>query len=252
MLYLRLRHAVEHDGVRLIEVVPALGPTSDIAHASVTYRPGRTGRHGACAARFVGRRRGSWRRHAAALAEADAPVVLLGRANLAESGEHVAAAASAVLEARPEATFLPLLRRANLHGALDMGLSPGLLPGRVTLDDGRQWFHEHWATVPAEPGLDTTGILQAAAAGKIDTLVLLGADPIADFPDADLAAQGLAGARTVIALDTFLTDSSRRADIVLPVSRLRRVRRDDHEPRRSRQHAARPGDPAGDLAFRTG
>ena len=217
VLYLRLRHAVEHDGVRLIEVVPALGPTSAIAHASVTYRPGELVDtvHSLLGSSGDDEAHGPAR---AALAEADAPVVLLGRANLAESGEHVAAAASAVLETRPEATFLPLLRRANLHGALDMGLSPGLLPGRVALDDGRQWFHEHWATLPAEPGLDTTGILQAAAAGKIDTLVLLGADPIADFPDADLAAQGLAGARTVIALDTFLTDSSRRADIVLPVS----------------------------------
>ena len=36
------------------------------------------------------------------------------------------------------ARFLPALRRGNVHGALDMGLAPGLLPGRVALDDGRR------------------------------------------------------------------------------------------------------------------
>jgi NADH-quinone oxidoreductase subunit G len=110
------------------------------------------------------------------------------------------------------------LRRANVHGALELGLSPGLLPGRVTLDGGRDWFAERWPTVPSGKGLDTAGILRAAADGKIDTLVLLGADPLADFPDRDLAERGLAGARTVIALDQFLTESVKQADVVLPVA----------------------------------
>jgi predicted molibdopterin-dependent oxidoreductase YjgC len=72
--------------------------------------------------------------------------------------------------------------------------------------------------VPAVKGLDTAGILRAAADGKIDTLVLLGADPLADFPDRDLAERGLAGARTVIALDQFLTESVKQAEVVLPVA----------------------------------
>ena len=59
------------------------------------------------------------------------------------------------------------------------------------------------------------GILEAAAAGKLDVLVLLGADPLADFPDELLAQKALAGARTVIAVDRFLTASSSRADVVL-------------------------------------
>ena len=45
--------------------------------------------------------------------------------------------------------------------------------------------------------------------------MLLGADPLADVPDADLARRALAGARTVIAVDTFLTDSAAAADVVL-------------------------------------
>ncbi|MGH9163997.1 MAG: molybdopterin oxidoreductase family protein, partial [Acidimicrobiales bacterium] len=67
-------------------------------------------------------------------------------------------------------------------------------------------------------GLDAAGILAAAAEGRIQALVLLGADPVADFPDRQLARQALAGAGFVIAVDTFLTASSRQADLVLPAA----------------------------------
>ena len=49
-------------------------------------------------------------------------------------------------------------------------------------------------------------------------LVLLGADPLADFPDTDLATRAVAGARTVIAVDRFLTASAQQADVVLAAS----------------------------------
>jgi predicted molibdopterin-dependent oxidoreductase YjgC len=52
----------------------------------------------------------------------------------------------------------------------------------------------------------------------MDVLVLLGADPLADYPDRYLAEAGLTGARTVIALDQFLTESVKQADVVLPVA----------------------------------
>ena len=55
--------------------------------------------------------------------------------------------------ALPKATFLPALRRGNVFGALDMGLAPGLLPGRVSLDSGREWFTAAWGAVPAGAGL---------------------------------------------------------------------------------------------------
>ena len=49
-------------------------------------------------------------------------------------------------------------------------------------------------------------------------LVLLGADPLADFPDAAWPARRSTGAGAVVALDTFLTDSSALADVVLPAA----------------------------------
>lgn len=75
-----------------------------------------------------------------------------------------------------------------------------------------------WHRVPDEVGLDATGILKAASEGRIDTLVLLGADPLGDHPDRSLAAAALAGARRVVSVDLFLTDSTARADVVLPAA----------------------------------
>ena len=74
-----------------------------------------------------------------------------------------------------------------MHGALDLGLAPGFLPGRVTLAAGREHVTSVWSGAPDAPGLDAAGMLEAAAAGRIKALVLLGCDPLADFPDRALA-----------------------------------------------------------------
>src|SRR4029077_17910360 len=128
---------------------------------------------------------------------------VLGRPSLAESQESIAAAA-AVLAGVPGVRFLSALRRGDVSGAPDMGLGPGLLPGRVDLDVGREWFSQEWGVIPEQRGLDTTAILQAAADGRLAALVLLGADPARDFPDRQLAGKALAGAGFTVAVDTFL------------------------------------------------
>ncbi|MEO6317898.1 MAG: molybdopterin-dependent oxidoreductase, partial [Acidimicrobiales bacterium] len=221
VLFLRLRHAVTRDGASVVELAAQRTSSSELAQVTLLHRPGAVGEVvsallAGSASQEVGGIEPSAIAQVAALL-ADGPVtVVLGRANLAESSDAPVAAAAAIHAAHPEVRFLSALRRGNVHGALDMGLAPGLLPGRTTLDDGRTWFRESgWPTVPSERGLDATGILQEAAAGRLDVLVLLGADPLADFPDRDLATRALAGARTVIAVDRFLTASSQQADVVL-------------------------------------
>ena len=221
VLFLRLRHAAVNDGVKIIEISPQAGSLTPLATVALHPRPGEAGAavrallHGVAPGTDGGGVDADARTAAAALVAAGPVTVVLGRQSLAESGDAVVDAAAALLAAKPDTRFLPALRRANVNGALDMGLAPGLLPGRVSLADGRDWFAAKWPTVPAATGLDARGMLQAAADGHIDVLVLLGADPLTDFPDHDLATRALAGARTVIALDQFLTPSSRQAHIVL-------------------------------------
>jgi NADH-quinone oxidoreductase subunit G len=144
-------------------------------------------------------------------------VVVLGRSSLAERPDATMRAAAA-LAALPDVRFLSSLRRGNVHGALELGLAPGLLPGRMSLAGGRDAFTSAWGAVPEAPGLDATGILRAAVAGKIRVLVLLGCDPLTDFPDRALVRDAFDSVATVISVDAFLSDSTRRADVVLPAT----------------------------------
>jgi NADH-quinone oxidoreductase subunit G len=224
VLFLRLRHAVLNDDVKIVELASTETGTTGLATHSLRYRPGHALAlmrallapaevdeevAGVAPEAIVA---------AASLLEERPVTVVLGRANVAEGAKSIAAAANVIHEAHPQVRFLSALRRANVRGALELGMAPGVLPGRVTLRAGRSWLADHWPTVPDAKGLDATGILRAASEGKIDTLVLLGADPLADFPDRDLAERGLAGARTVIACDQFLTESVRQADVVMPAA----------------------------------
>jgi NADH-quinone oxidoreductase subunit G len=221
VLFLRLRHAVTRDGVKVVEVAPQRTAVSELARVALHHRPGAAGDVVAALLagggdREVGGIEPAALAEAAQLLEAGPVTVILGRPSVGESAEGTVAAAAAIHEAHPEVRFLSALRRANVHGALDMGLAPGMLPGRVRLDDARSWFQDAgWSNLPSEPGLDATGILEAAAAGKVDVLVLLGADPLSDFPDQGLATRGIAGARTVIAVDRVVTPSAAHADVVL-------------------------------------
>jgi NADH-quinone oxidoreductase subunit G len=226
VLFLRLRHAVLNDDVKVVELATTETGSTPLAAHSLRHQPGHTlplvrallaGESGESDDEVAGVAPEAIEAASALLA--DRPVtVILGRTNLAESSRSLVVAAAAIHEAHPDVRFLFALRRANVRGALELGMAPGVLPGRVTLDAGRDWFAERWPTVPSAKGLDAGGILRAAAEGRVDTLVLLGADPLADFPDRDLAERGLAGARMVIATDQFLTESVKQADVVLPAA----------------------------------
>lgn len=144
--------------------------------------------------------------------------MVLGRSNLAESAQYVEVAARLLAESLPGARFLPALRRANVFGALDMGLAPGLLPGRVGLADRGPHLMAHWGAIPEERGRDTTAMLEAAASGELGMLVLIGADPISDFPDADLARRALRTVPFVVSLGTHEDRSNELADVVLPIA----------------------------------
>jgi len=105
------------------------------------------------------------------------------------------------LGAAREAKLLMCPPHAGSQGLLDMGVHPDL-------DAGHQ---------PAtEPGKDTRAILEAAAAGELDVLLLFGADVMTDFPDADLAERALAGGAHIVTVELFPTATATRSDVLLP------------------------------------
>jgi NADH-quinone oxidoreductase subunit G len=224
VLHLRVRRAAVELGVPVIDFSVADPPLSA---QTVSLRPA-PGEAGVVAERLMnavssdaagaGGSSDAISKAAALLREREGTVVVvLGRTSLAERSDATLRAAAALAEL-PNVRFLSALRRGNVHGALDLGLAPGLLPGRVTLADGGDAFTSLWGAVPEEPGLDATGILRAAADGKIHALVLLGCDPLTDFPDHALVRAAFEGVATVIAIDAFLSESVSRADIVLPAT----------------------------------
>ena len=226
VFYLRLREAAVDKGLKLIELTPQATGLSRHAEVRLQYRPGEA----AAVARALAATRvpdegagGVSAADIGAAAEllgaAESVVVVLGRASLAESAESIADAAGVLANALPDAKFLSALRRGNVHGALDMGLAPGILPGRTSLDDAREWFAEAWGHVPEARGMDTGAVLAAAAQNEIQALVLVGADPASDFPDRALAAKALAGAGFTVVVDLFGDSGpSDHADVVLPAA----------------------------------
>ncbi|MHB8430754.1 MAG: NADH-quinone oxidoreductase subunit NuoG [Acidimicrobiales bacterium] len=228
VLFLRLRGATADGGPSIVELAPHSTALTPYAAASLRYQPGEASALvGALTAPDseapAGVSKESWQR-SRDLVGADNVVVVVGRPSLAEDGALVADAAQLLASGLPGARFLPVLRRGNVRGALDMGLAPGLLPGRVTLEAGRAHFVEHWGSVPDEEGRDTAAMLAAAAAAAdsgsqpLDTLIVLGADPLSDFPDRRLARRGLDAAGFVVAVASAPGEVVERADVVLPAA----------------------------------
>jgi NADH-quinone oxidoreductase subunit G len=235
VLYLRLRHAAVEDQIPIIEISPTATGLTSRASQSLRYRPGELGAlaRALCSATPItadvaGVAAGEAERARAAITAASASsgagggapgvAVVIGRPSLAEAASGAVEAAQ-LLAAMPGTAFLPALHRSNVHGAIDLGLAPGLLPGRVGLRDGRRWYEHHWGTeLPGDGGLDTLGMLAQAAAGGMDVLFLVGADPLADCPDQDLAARALQNARFVVAIDAFASESVAYANVVLPAA----------------------------------
>ncbi len=210
ILHLRLRGAATKGRTKVVEIGPTPTGIEPYAHRSIRCAPGET-------AKVLDELLGSDDPLAKQLKEGSL-VVVIGRASLAESEEPTLSLAATIRAELPHATFLPALRRGNVRGALDMGLAPGILPGRTRLNQPTSALSENWNTVPTSKGLNTTEMLRAAASGDLDTLILIGADPLSDFPDRNLAAEAIQKVKTLIAVDTFVTDSVAQADVVLPAT----------------------------------
>ena len=182
VLYLRLRDAATKNRTRIIEFTTKASGLTRYAWKSVNYEPG---------AQVAAVNTALNDTEIAGQLRKGNVVVVLGRANLAESSDFTAQAYNAIAAAFPATTVLPVLRRGNIRGAATAGLTAGN---------------------------SARSILTAASEGHIECLILLGADPLSDVPDLDLARRALASAHNIIAVDTFPTASTLRADVVLPAA----------------------------------
>ena len=211
VLYLRVRRAAAELGANLIIVHPRKTGLDDVATHKIRYQPGR----GPEVLRELAEGRGDYAAIASALAEG--PVVaIVGRTGLGEDSR-LAEGVAALARDLPEGKIMPLARRGNVIGALDMGLAPTLLPGRVSETSAHDLLEAEWGPLPETRGRDATGILEGLREGDLAALIMLGIDPVRDHPDPEAATAALEAAEFVVAFDHFLNDSTMLADVVLPV-----------------------------------
>jgi formate dehydrogenase alpha subunit len=107
----------------------------------------------------------------------------------------------------------------NAQGALDMGVTPALLPGYADLQDAaeRGRFGRTWEmTIPENPGMAALDILQAAEEGKIKGLYIVGENPTVTYPGVDRTKKALAALDFLVVQDCFLTETASLAHVVLP------------------------------------
>jgi formate dehydrogenase major subunit len=122
---------------------------------------------------------------------------------------------------RPGTGLHPLRGQNNVQGASDAGLIPMFYPGyqSVTSPEARASFQEAWgAELAAEEGLTVTEILDAAVAGRIKGMYMLGENPFLSDPNANKVRKGLSNLDFLVVQDIFLTETAEFADVVLPAT----------------------------------
>lgn len=222
ILHLRIRKAVRKNGTKVFVIHPRKTALADVAEHLLCL-PGEE----AVILGELARARGSKTdrgRVSLALREGGEQTVVLAGPRLGEGVGAIEAAASLALKVGGRFTYLP--RRAGDRGALRAGVHPGLLPGGRRVPDDRVPFdgtehaevEELWGKLPTGPGLDARGILEASARREIDVLFLVGVDPLADFPDVNLARRALENASFRVVQDITLRDYELYADAALPAA----------------------------------
>jgi NADH-quinone oxidoreductase subunit G len=202
-IFLRLRKAVRKHNLSVVAIAPfASNGSAKLRATLVATAPGQ---------------------EAAALASiaADAGTVILVGERAAGSPGALTAVAALADATGARLAWVP--RRAGDRGAVEAGCLPNLLPGGrpVTDASARVDVAAAWGTdaLPAQRGLDATGILAAAASGALAALVVAGLEP-KDFADAAAVRSGVEQAGFVVALESRLSEVTERADVVFPVALL--------------------------------
>ncbi|HVJ05029.1 MAG TPA: NADH-quinone oxidoreductase subunit NuoG [Candidatus Saccharimonadales bacterium] len=111
------------------------------------------------------------------------------------------------------AKFICLADYANSRGAADMGLYPDLLPGYHSVGGSSRDKISWAADVPTTPGLSLPQMLDAAAAGDLRALWVVGSNPAARYPDTEAFSRSF-----LVVQDMFLTETAQDADVFLPAA----------------------------------
>jgi NADH-quinone oxidoreductase subunit G len=115
----------------------------------------------------------------------------------------------------PHVKFACLGDYANSRGAADMGLYPDLLPGYVPVTAAAH-FSAEYPSLPRAHGLNLVQMFDAAEAGSLSALYIVGANPVARYARHSDALHNT----FIVVQDMFLTETAQFADVILPAANL--------------------------------
>ena len=122
---------------------------------------------------------------------------------------------------RPGTGLHPLRGQNNVQGASDSGLIPMVYPDYQPVDNetSKAVFEKLWESkLDPKPGLTVVEIMNAACAGKIRGMYIMGENPAMSDPDLGHVREALAKLDWLVVQEIFLTETGYLADVVLPAS----------------------------------
>ncbi|MFN2464976.1 MAG: molybdopterin-dependent oxidoreductase [Candidatus Dormibacteria bacterium] len=134
------------------------------------------------------------------LADDDRVAGVIAPENLHADGVVLAAR---LAERGVQARRLVVVRQANARGAADMGCLPDLLPG--------------YRAPVGRPGMSTWEMLEAAGAGQLKALVVVGPSPLTETLESPLVRRALGALDLLVVMDISRTALSETAHVVLPL-----------------------------------
>jgi formate dehydrogenase major subunit len=123
---------------------------------------------------------------------------------------------------RAGAGVWPMRGQNNVQGNCDMGGMAEFYPGykRASDPSSVEFFKAAWKSddLPLGPGLTATEMTEAALAGNIKAMYIIGEDPVACDANIKKTKAALDSLDYLIVQEIFMTATARMADLVLPAA----------------------------------
>jgi formate dehydrogenase alpha subunit len=115
----------------------------------------------------------------------------------------------------------PMRGQNNVQGACDMGALPNVYSGyqAVTDEEARKKFEAAWGvSLPQKPGLTLTEMMAKAIEGSLKCFYIIGEDQVRTDPNTHMIEKALESLEFLVIQEIFLSETAKRADVVLPAA----------------------------------
>ncbi|MCD6725727.1 MAG: formate dehydrogenase subunit alpha [Solirubrobacteraceae bacterium] len=122
---------------------------------------------------------------------------------------------------RPGSALLPLRGQNNVQGSSDIGALPDTYSGYRPVGDEAtaRAFEERWGVpLSREKGMTIPQMFDAAIAGDLRAMFIMGEDVAQTDPDSAHVARAMESLELLVCQDIFENETTRFADVVLPAS----------------------------------